>query len=150
MVDPTETDLWSPGTSPPSWAGAGSAPRRTSPQNLRKVDVPIAEDSRCTTAYGAAFKPDVMMCAADPLGTSTATARDFCEGDEGGPLLVPDGSSSCALAGVVSWHGPRRAPTAAHPGVYTRLGDGALNRWVHTGRRRPTSTSATSRAPASR
>ena len=64
-----------------------------------------------------------------PLGTSTRTARDSCEGDEGGPLLVPDGSSF-ALAGIVSWHRRLRRPRAA-PGVYARLGDDPLNRWVH-------------------
>ena len=72
------------------------------------------------------------MCAADPLGTSTATARDFCEGDEGGPLLVPDGSSTGALGGIVSWHSTTACADPAHPGVYTQLTDGALNRWIHS------------------
>ena len=72
------------------------------------------------------------MCAADPLGTSTATARDFCEGDEGGPLLVPDGSSTGALGGIASWHSPATCADPAHPGVYTQLTDGALNRWIHS------------------
>ena len=132
VVDPTETDLSSPGTLATvlGWGRIGTAENFA--QNLRKVDVPIAEDSRCATAYGAAYKPDVMVCAADPLGTSTATARDFCEGDEGGPLLVPDGSSTGALGGIASWHGTTACADPAHPGVYTQLTDGALNRWIHS------------------
>ena len=91
-----------------------------------------------------------MLCAADPPGTSTSAARDFCEGDEGGPLLVPDGSSIGALAGIVSWHGTTACADPAHPGVYTHLATARSTAGSTARRRRPTSTSATSRAPASR
>jgi hypothetical protein len=131
VVDGTETDLSRPGTVATvlGWGRIGTAENFA--QNLRKVDVPIADDGRCAAPYGAAYKPDVMMCVADPPGTSTTTARDWCEGDEGGPLLVPDGSSTGALAGIASWRGAD-CGNPAHPGVFTQLTDGALNRWIHS------------------
>jgi hypothetical protein len=131
VVDQSETDLSKPGILATilGWGRIGTAENAAT--NLRKVDIPIAEDSRCATAYGTAFKPDVMMCAADPPATSTTTARDFCAGDEGGPLLVPDGTSVGALAGIASWRGAD-CGNPAHPGVYTQLTDGPLNAWIHS------------------
>ena len=70
------------------------------------------------------------MCAADPLGTSTSTARDSCEGDSGGPLLVPDGGFFRAgRHRLLARHRLRRprAPRRLHA-----LGDGPLNHWVHS------------------
>ena len=130
VIDSTETGLSSPGTLATvlGWGRIGTLENPA--RNLRKVGIPIVDDSRCATAYGTAYKPDVMMCAADPLGTSPSAAHDFCEDDEGGPLLVPDGSSVGALAGIVSWHGTSACADPAHPGVYTQL-TGTLNRWIH-------------------
>ena len=111
VVDTTETDYRARASSPPSWAGAGSARWRT------RHGTSARSTSRSSTTAAAPPRTaprtsrTLMMCAADPLGTSASTAHDFCEGDEGGPLLVPDGSSTGALAGIASWHGTRRAPT---------------------------------------
>ena len=97
-------------------------------RTCRKVDVPIADDSRCATAYGAAYKPAVMLCAADPLGTAPRRHRDPCEGDAGGPLLVPDGGFF-ALAGIFSAARPARPPrtrASSRASATTRS-----TRWVH-------------------
>ena len=131
IVDAGETDAWRVGNLATVLGWGRIATGDNFAVNLRKVDVPIIDDARCATAYGAAFKPALMVCAADPEGTSVSVARDFCEGDEGGPLLVPDGTSVGALAGVVSWHGTTACGDPALPGVYTQLGDGDLNTWVH-------------------
>ena len=99
-------------------------------QKLRKVDIPIAANNRCQTAYAAAFNPPVMLCVADAPGTLPSEARDSCEGDEGGPLLVPDGTTVGALAGIVSWL-RTDCGDPAQPGVYARLGVDPLNGFVH-------------------
>jgi hypothetical protein len=70
------------------------------------------------------------VCAADPLGTPLSEARDSCFDDWGGPLLVPDGGFF-ALAGIVSSRGAT-CGDPAQPGIYTRIGTGALNTWVHS------------------
>jgi secreted trypsin-like serine protease len=132
VVDSTETDLSHPGNMATVLGWGRIATGDNFAVNLQKVDVPVADDARCSTAYGGAFKPALMLCAADPLGTPPAAARDFCEGDEGGPLLVPDGSSTGALGGIASWHGTTACADPTHPGVYTQLTDGALNRWIHS------------------
>ena len=82
-----------PEPSPPSWAGAGSAPRelRAEPPQGRHPDhrrQPLHHRLRRRVQAGP---DDVRRRSARHLD---ATARDFCEGDEGGPLLVPDGSST--------------------------------------------------------
>ena len=101
----------------------------TSSEFLRKVDVPIVGSARCTAPYGAGFDGNVMLCAADPLG-SPEPAHDSCVDDWGGPLLVPDGSDLFALAGIVSTRG-NSCGDPDQPGIYTRMGAGALNGWVH-------------------
>ncbi len=129
VVDSRDSGLWTVGTLATvlGWGRISTSGIR--PEILRKVDVPIVDDARCTTAYGAQFKSATMLCAADPLGTPASSAHDSCEDDWGGPLLVPDGPL-VALAGVVSWRGAD-CGNPAHPGVYTQLGDGPLNTWVH-------------------
>ena len=61
-----------------------------------------------------------MVCAGDG-------STDTCQGDSGGPMMVSDGSF-LILAGVTSWG--IGCAEAAHPGVYTRLGAPAINKWV--------------------
>jgi hypothetical protein len=95
--------------------------------------VPLVSDASCgaSTSYGSDFDPGTMVCAGDPPGT--AFPRDTCQGDSGGPLYVPDFGSTpanprFATAGVVSW-GFGCADTR-FPGIYTRIGEGALNHWT--------------------
>jgi secreted trypsin-like serine protease len=129
VVDNTETSLWAPGTLARivGWGRINpTAGNTTTSQFLRKADVPIVTDQRCSASYGADFFVDVMVCAADAPGT--AAPRDTCNGDSGGPLYVPDGGFF-ALAGVTSWGEGCADP--AKPGVYTRIGDDPLNEWVH-------------------
>ena len=133
VVDVGEIDQWRTGTLATvlGWGRISTAGIRA--ENLRKVDIPIVDDSVCSTTYGASYKPALMLCAADPPTTPSGEARDFCEDDEGGPLIVPDLSRLGAVAGIVSWHGAGAAcGDPAKPGVYTQIGDGDLNAWVHS------------------
>jgi hypothetical protein len=82
--------------------------------------VPIISDAECDDAYPGDFDAATMVCAYD--GT-----HDTCQGDSGGPLLVPDGSE-LVLAGITSWGVGCAA--AGNPGVYTRVGEPALNAWI--------------------
>ena len=129
VVDSTETALWTPGTDGRILGWGRTSTGGTRAPVLREADVPIIDDSRCEGAHGAAFDATVMVCAADPLGTPLSEARDFCFDDWGGPLLVPDGGFF-ALAGIISTRGATCGDPAL-PGVYTRIGTGALNTWVH-------------------
>ena len=61
-----------------------------------------------------------MVCAGDG-------STDTCQGDSGGPMMVSDGSF-LILAGVTSWGIGCADPN--FPGVYTRLGDPTINKWV--------------------
>ena len=133
VVDAFETDLWKPETLGTILGWGRIASGDNFATILQKADVPIVDDARCSTAYAAAFKPAVMLCAAPPPATPAGEGPDFCEADEGGPLIVSDLSPIGAVAGIVSWHGTGAAcADPAKPGVYTQIGDGDLNEWVHS------------------
>jgi secreted trypsin-like serine protease len=87
---------------------------------LLETTAPMRADADCSTAYGTGFHADTMVCAGDG-------STDTCQGDSGGPLMVSDGAL-LVLAGITSWGGDCADPD--HPGVYTRLGADALNKWV--------------------
>jgi secreted trypsin-like serine protease len=130
VVDSNETGHWAPGTVARILGWGRTSTNGTRASVLREADVPIIDDARCEGAHGALFDATVMVCAADPLGTSRQIARDFCFDDWGGPLLVPAGGVF-VLAGIISSRGAT-CGDPAKPGVYTRLGEGALNPWVHS------------------
>jgi secreted trypsin-like serine protease len=127
VVDRTETALWAAGRLGKVLGWGRTSTMGTRSEFLRKVDVPIIDDTRCANAYGAAFFAALMVCAADPPGT--AAAHDSCFDDWGGPLLVPDGGFF-ALAGIVSSRGST-CGDPNQPGIYSRLGADPLNSWVH-------------------
>ena len=74
------------------------------------MDVPVVSDGSCRDSYGDKLIERVMVCAGYDGG-----GRDSCNGDSGGPLLVPDGSSRLQV-GVVSWGYGCALPGL--PGVY--------------------------------
>ena len=67
------------------------------PDLLMQVDVPIISNPECRRSYGSTVSAG-MVCAGYSNG-----GKDACTGDSGGPLMVPDGLGSYALAGIVSW-----------------------------------------------
>lgn len=95
----------------------------TATDDLREVNVPVASDSDCASDYGGAFDSGVMVCAGEPTG-----GRDTCQGDSGGPLLVGAGGGAFRQVGVVSFGNSCGLPGS--PGVYARVGEGALRDWI--------------------
>jgi hypothetical protein len=77
------------------------------PGTLLQASVPIKTDDECSTAFGAAYKPDRMLCAGNPPTT------DSCFGDSGGPIL--DGA---VQVGITDF-GPQEC--ASSYGVYEAL-----------------------------
>jgi hypothetical protein len=116
VVEATEASAWAPGIPARvfGWTGIPS-------DVLLTGDVTVRADADCPTA---GFDADFHVCAA---GTPAADSENPCEGDSGGPLLVPDGRLF-ALAGVFSG---TSCGSAAAPGLFARVGDEPLNGWVH-------------------
>lgn len=85
--------------------GGGSLP----PQ-LQIVEVPVADRTKCNTAYSGRIT-DAMFCAGLDEG-----GKDACQGDSGGPVV----DSNKKLVGAVSWG--RGCARPGYPGVYTRVG----------------------------
>ena len=86
-------------------------------RSLRKVSVPLVNDSKCQELYGRLghrIVPPEMLCAGD----TRVGGKDSCLGDSGGPLVRRHGTRWVQV-GIVSWGvgcGRRGAP-----GVYTQV-----------------------------
>jgi secreted trypsin-like serine protease len=87
---------------------------------LLETTAPMRSDTDCANAYHSDFNATEAVCAG-------AGGTDTCQGDSGGPMMVSDGSF-LILAGITSWGIGCADPD--FPGVYTRLGAPALNKWV--------------------
>jgi len=81
-----------------------------SSDHLRVVNVPIINQEVCSAIYDFfGGITDAMICAGNLDG-----GAGFCQGDNGGPLLVGN-----ILGGIVSWSYDCAQP--GFPGVYTRI-----------------------------
>jgi hypothetical protein len=85
--------------------------------------VPVVADNKCALSYPLDYEVDTMMCAGEFLG-----GKDSCNGDSGGPLLVPDASNNMLVAGVVSFG--TGCAVATQYGIYSRVGDNELHTWL--------------------
>jgi len=83
------------------------------PDNLQQAAVAIQSNLSCSSAYGAAFNGDEMICAG--FGSPNA-----CFGDSGGPLTITGSSGAQVLVGDVSF-GDEHCAGASDRGVYGRL-----------------------------
>lgn len=90
-----------------------------SSQSLQRAEVRYVPPSACQAAYPMAIYGS-MICA---IGDG---ARDACQGDAGGPLLLEDDVSQPALVGIVSWGEGCARPDK--PGVYANVDD--LRDWI--------------------
>ena len=97
---PPRRQLWAPGTLAPSSAGARSTAGTPSaePADRRHPDRATTRAARPPTGRIQAERDAVRRRPRD----ARPKARDPCEGDAGGPLLVPDGSPSARSPGL-SW-----------------------------------------------
>ena len=114
--DDLDDALWAPGTVARVLGWGELSQDGSSSDILLKGDVTILPDADCTSGP--------FVCAA---GTPETGSKNPCTSDSGSPLLAPEGAFF-ALAGVFSG---ASCSTPAAPGRYARVGDGALNDWVH-------------------
>ena len=119
LVTTGENPLWSAGRQA-TLVGWGDTGLSSESQVLLETTTPMRSDADCTNAYHADFSSTEAVCAGDGQ-------TDTCQGDSGGPMMVSDGSF-LILAGLTSWGVGCADP--AFPGVYTRLGDPVINKWV--------------------
>ena len=141
LLRPADAALWGAGAGATviGWGLTEDAVEGGARSNqLREVVVPVFGDEPCAADFQSAgapegfFDPRTMVCAGGKDG------RDACDGDSGGPLLVPDGNR-LALAGVVSFsavfvdeQGNQYACAENLPGVYARVAADPLNAWVRS------------------
>ncbi|XP_050358805.1 serine protease filzig [Nymphalis io] len=97
------------------------------PSVLQEVEVPVINNTACESMYLAAgyneHIPNIFICAGWKKGGS-----DSCEGDSGGPMVVPrrrDGRF--VLSGIISWGIGCAEPN--QPGVYTRISE--FRDWIN-------------------
>jgi trypsin len=128
-----ERSRWKPGTLT-TVAGFGLTSEEASepPEQMQYAQVPIQSDEDCAKAYpsglgadGGSYDPKTMLCAGYPQG-----GTDTCEGDSGGPLLVPVPSDQFRLVGATSFGSGCAEP--GKPGVYARLAEGPIREWLKT------------------
>lgn len=128
----SERSDWRPGVLS-TIAGFGTTSENASapPPQMRYAKVPITTDDYCAAAYPSGlseapddgyFDPKTMFCAGYPKG-----GTDTCEGDSGGPLLVP-ARGSLVLVGATSFG--KGCAEAGHPGVYARLAEGPIRAFI--------------------
>ena len=128
-----ERSLWRPGVlSTIAGFGTTSESSTTPPPQMRYARVPITTDAYCAKAYPGAlsevaddgsFDSKTMFCAGYPKG-----GTDTCEGDSGGPLLVPLKGGGFRLAGATSFGNGCAKP--GKPGVYARVAEGPIRKFI--------------------
>jgi secreted trypsin-like serine protease len=106
------------------------------PTDLMQVRVPLVTSAECNDRDS--YRGDIttrMICAGYPQG-----AKDSCDGDSGGPLIVKDATGRWRLqAGVVSWGDGCARPERY--GVYSRVA--VLSAWAERTIARSVSSPAT-------
>jgi trypsin len=121
VVGSDETAKWAPGVTSTIIGWGDTEYFGPDSRVLLEAQVPLVSDEQCASDYGNDFDPETMVCAYDG-------EHDTCNGDSGGPLMVPDGQT-LVLAGITSWG--EGCASEGFPGVYARVGGPALNSWIH-------------------
>ena len=97
--------LWAPGTVATlvGWGGLTvDMENQKLPAVLQEVQMPVVADATCRSKLGRPFDPESMLCAGAP-GVAPAGGPDACNGDSGGPLMVPSAEGRWTQIGIVSW-----------------------------------------------
>ena len=125
LAGASQRDRWAPGTQATALGWGARVPGDmagvTASDDLQEVQVPIVSDDDCANSYPMDFDAATMVCAGNPQGLA-----DACNGDSGGPLIVP----GPLLVGSVSFGTLCGLPTQY--GVYARVADTALRTWVES------------------
>jgi hypothetical protein len=87
------------------------------PTALQKVQLPIISNAQAASVWGSS------ITATDLMAGFLNGNKDACNGDSGGPLIVPV-SGEFRLAGIVSWG----SPSCNTYGAYTRASD--FDNWI--------------------
>lgn len=131
LPGPDDTALLTPGSPARvvgwgvSTAGGNRVVRHAeASEQLLAADVPLVPARTCRNVMDAdAVGPDAFeLCAGDVAHGGT----DACDGDSGGPLLVPTLGGYVQI-GIVAW-GDRGCGLPDSPGVYTRVA--AASDWI--------------------
>lgn len=128
-----ERRIWEPGALA-TIAGFGTTAENASgpPSQMQVAQVPITTDDYCASAYPSglstiaddgSFDPQTMLCAGYPQG-----GTDTCQGDSGGPLLTPAANGELRLVAATSFGAG--CAQAGKPGVYARLAEGPIRRFI--------------------
>jgi trypsin len=128
-----EREIWKAGTLA-TIAGFGltSENAQSPPDVMQSAQVPIASDAYCSSAYpnglssiadDGSFDAKTMLCAGYPQG-----GTDTCQGDSGGPLLAPATDGDLRLVAATSFGSG--CAEAGKPGVYARLAEGPIRKFV--------------------
>jgi secreted trypsin-like serine protease len=103
-----------------SWVtgwGLTSVSPKVIPSSLQKVQLPVISNAQAASVWGSS------ITATDLMAGYLNGNKDACNGDSGGPMVVPV-SGENRLAGIVSW-GSSQCNTY---GAYTRVSD--FNTWI--------------------
>ncbi len=104
-------------------AGFGRTEMQRLSRVLLRADVPLLSEAECRLAWqgAAGVPPDGIGAPTICAGWGQAGRGESCNGDSGGPLMVPDALGSQVQIGIVSW-GPRGAcGETTRPAVYASV-----------------------------
>lgn len=120
LVGPGDEALWQPGSAQAKILGWGyiSSFNSIIPDNLQEANIPIVSDQICLDTLGINFSAASMICGGTLSTPGKVNGVDSCNGDSGGPLIVPDGTSY-KLAGLTSWGYECASDT--YYGAYSRI-----------------------------
>lgn len=85
---------------------------------LMAVNLTKISNEKCKNLYNESSITERMFCGLDP-------GKDACQGDSGGPAVYRN-----KLVGIVSWGNGCARPY--YPGVYTRIADDLIIRFIRT------------------
>jgi len=105
------------------WGATEDGDPNSASEILLKANLEYVNNYQCGFAYGAEHITPDMLCAHSDDGL------DACNGDSGGPLIMPhaDGPAADLLVGVVSWGAS--CGSSEYPGVYARLS--SAYKWIN-------------------
>lgn len=100
LAGPREAEAWSVGRAATisGWGSTGRYGKGPYPNGLRAVEIAIQPDAGCAAAYGRGFSRSTTFCAGTALGK-----RNACDGDSGGPVVVPLAGGGARLIGATSY-----------------------------------------------